>query len=192
VIQTLYFTGFTGIFLVLSVYLQDGLGLAPLVTGLLITPFALGSAVTAPLAGRLVSVVGRRVTVIALTVMMTGVLATALLVPGRDAGDLWWVMVPALLLAGLGGGGVISPNFTLSLAEVPPAMGGAAGGALQTGARIGSAVGAALLMTAYQLVGISPGDALQAALFTALGVLAVAMVMAVRDLRVASGSVLPS
>jgi hypothetical protein len=71
-------------------------------------------------------------------------------------------------------------------------MGGAAGGALQTGARIGSAVGAALLMTAYQLVGISPGDALQAALFTALGVLAVAMVMAVRDLRVASGSVLPS
>ena len=28
-IQTLYFTGFTGIFLVLSVYLQDGLGLTP-------------------------------------------------------------------------------------------------------------------------------------------------------------------
>jgi hypothetical protein len=49
-----------------------------------------------------------------------------------------------------------------------------------------------LLMTAYQLVGEPPGDALQAALFTALGVLAVAMVMAVRDLRVTSGSVLPS
>jgi EmrB/QacA subfamily drug resistance transporter len=192
VIQTLYFTGFTGIFLVLSVFLQDGLGIAPLATGLLLTPFALGSAVTAPLAGRLVSVVGRRVTVIALTVMMTGVLATVLLVPGRDPDELWWVMVPALLLAGLGGGGVISPNFTLSLAEVPPAMGGAAGGALQTGARIGSAIGAALLMTAYQLVGAPPGDALRAALFTALGVLAVAMVMAVRDLRVASGSVLPS
>ncbi len=61
-IQTLYFTGFTGIFLVLSVYLQDGLGLAPLAAGLLITPFALGSAATALLAGRLVSVVGRRIT----------------------------------------------------------------------------------------------------------------------------------
>jgi EmrB/QacA subfamily drug resistance transporter len=191
-IQTLYFTGFTGIFLVLSVYLQDGLGLAPLTAGLLITPFALGSAVTAPLAGRLVSVVGRRVTVIALTVMMTGVLGAAVLVPGREPDSLWWVMVPTLLLAGLGGGGVISPNFTLSLAEVPPAMGGAAGGALQTGARIGSAIGAALLMTAYQLVETPPGDAVQAALFTALGVLSVAMVMAVRDLRVTSGSVLPS
>jgi len=191
-IQTLYFTGFTGNFLVLSVFLQEGLGLSPLSAGLLVTPFALGSAVTAPLAGRLVSVVGRRVTVIGLTVMMTGVLATALLVPGRDPGDLWWVMVPALLVAGLGGGGVISPNFTLSLAEVPPAMGGAAGGALQTGARIGSAIGAALLMTTYQLVGSPPGDALQAALFTALVVLSVALVVAVRDLRVTSGSVLPS
>ena len=89
--------------------------------------------------------------------MMTGVLAAALLVPGRQTGDLWWVMVPTLLVAGLGGGGVISPNFTLSLAEVPPAMGGAAGGALQTGARIGSAIGAALLMTAYQLVGRATG-----------------------------------
>jgi hypothetical protein len=139
-----------------------------------------------------VSVVGRRVTVISLTVMMTGVLGAALLVPGRESGGLWWVMVPTLLLAGLGGGGVISPNFTLSLAEVPPAMGGAAGGALQTGARIGSAIGAALLMTSYELVKTPPGDAVQAAMFTALGVLAVAMVMAVRDLRVGSGSVLPS
>ena len=191
-IQTLYFTGFTGIFLVLSVFLQDGIAMAPLATGLLLTPFALGSAVTAPMAGRLVSVVGRWITVISLTVMMAGVLATALLVPGRDPADLWWVLVPTLLLAGLGGGGVISPNFTLSLAEVPPAMGGAAGGAIQTGARIGSAIGAALLMTAYQLVETPPDQALQAALFTALGVLALAMAMAVRDLRVASGSVVPS
>ena len=55
-----------------------------------------------------------------------------------------------MFLAGVGGGGVISPNFTLTLAEVPPQMGGAAGGALQTGQRIGSALGAALLMTVYQ------------------------------------------
>ena len=61
-------------------------------------------------------------------------------------------MVPTLLLAGLGGGGVISPNFTLSLAEVPPSMGGAAGGAIQTGQRIGSAIGAALIMTVYHVV----------------------------------------
>jgi EmrB/QacA subfamily drug resistance transporter len=183
-VGALYFTGFTGIFLVLSVYLQDGLGFSPLGAGLLLTPFAIGSALTAPLAGRLVSRIHRLITVIALSVMMTGVLAVALLVPGRGAHGLWLVLVPPLLLAGLGGGGVVSPNFTLSLAEVPPRMGGAAGGALQTGQRIGSSIGAALLMTVYGITSTSsPGRGLEAALLASLGVLAVAMVMAVRSLR---------
>jgi hypothetical protein len=103
--------------------------------------------------------------------------------PGQDADGLWLVLVPPLLLAGLGGGGVVSPNFTLSLAEVPPHMGGAAGGALQTGQRIGSSIGAALLMTVYGVVSSAPGDALQLALLTSLAVLALAMVAAVRSLR---------
>ena len=184
-VGSLYFTGFTGVFLVLSVSFQVELGYAPLTAGLLLTPFALGSALTAPLAGRLVSRIHRRITVLALVVMMTGILGVALVVPGRSPDGLWLFLVPPLLLAGLGGGGVVSPNFTLSLAEVPPRMGGAAGGALQTGQRIGSAIGAALLMTVYQLtLGTTDtsGRALQYALLTALGVLAVALVMAVRAL----------
>ena len=184
-VGALYFTGFTGVFLVLSVFLQEGMDLSPLHTGLLLTPFAMGSAVTAPIAGRIVSVIGRRVTVVALIVMMTGILLVALLVPGREVGTLGWFLVPALVLAGLGGGGVVNPNFTLSLAEVPPHMGGAAGGALQTGQRIGSSIGAALLMTVYQVTegSSSTGRALQAALLTALVVLALALVMAFRALR---------
>ncbi len=184
-VGTLYFTGFTGIFLVLSVFLQEGLGLSALRTGLLLTPFALGSAVTSPIAGRLVSLVGRRITVYSLAVMMTGVLLVALLVPGREGAALWWLLVPTLLLAGLGGGGVISPNFTLTLAEVPPHMGGAAGAALQTGQRIGSAMGAALLMTVYGITDAmsSPGPALRAALFASLAVLALAMAMSLRSRR---------
>ena len=184
-VGSLYFTGFTGVFLVLSVFFQDELGYAPLTAGLLLTPFALGSALTAPLAGRLVSRIHRRITVIALVVMMTGILVVALVVPGRSPDGLWLVVVPPLLLAGLGGGGVVSPNFTLSLAEVPARMGGAAGGALQTGQRIGSAIGAALLMTVYQLASgttDTPGRALEYALLTALAVLAIALVMAVRAL----------
>ncbi len=176
-IGTLYFSGFTGIFLVLSVHAQDGLGLSPLATGVLLTPFALGAAATSPLAGRLVSTYQRSLTVTALSVMMTGVLLAALLAPGRSGSALWWVLVPCLLLAGLGGGGVISPNFTLTLAEVPPRMGGAAGAALQTGQRIGSALGAALLVTAYQLGG------LRASLLTALAVLSLALVAALVSLR---------
>ena len=184
-VGALYFTGFTGVFLVLSVFLQEGLDLSPLHAGLLLTPFAMGSAVTAPIAGRIVSAIGRRVTVIALSVMMTGVLLVAVLVPLVGTDRLGWVLVPALVLAGLGGGGVVNPNFTLALAEVPPHMGGAAGAAIQTGQRIGSAIGAALLMTVYEVVqgSGSASRGLQAALLTALVVLAAAQVMAVRALR---------
>ena len=87
--------------------------------------------------------------------------------------------------AGSGGGGVISPNFTLTLAKVPPRMGGAAGGALQTGQRIGSALGASLLMTVYKGVSAvaSPALAARAALLAALAVLSVAFAAAVRSWR---------
>ena len=183
-VGTLYFTGFTGIFLVLSVHLQEGEGFSPLHAALLITPFAVGSATTSPLAGRLVGRLGRRITLVALSVMMAGTALAAWLVTSpSDA--LWWTLAPALLLAGIGGGGVISPNFTLSLAEVPPAMGGAAGGALQTGQRIGSALGAALLMTVYQAVSAvsSAPVAARSALLAALAVLAVALAAAVRSWR---------
>ena len=183
-VGTLYFTGFTGIFLVLSVHLQEGEGFSPLQAALLMTPFAAGAATTAPLAGRLVGRIGRRVTLLALSVMMTGTALAAWLVTS-PSDTLWWTLAPAMFLAGIGGGGVISPNFTLSLAEVPPQMGGAAGGALQTGARIGSALGAALLMTVYQAVVsvASAPVAARSALLAALAVLSVALAAAVRSWR---------
>ena len=179
-IGALYFTGYTGLILVVSVYLQDGLGYSPLQAGLLIIPFAVGSAVSAPLAGRYVSDVGRQLTVGALLVMMTGTLLLLLLAPGRD--PFWPWSVPTLLLAGLGGGAVVSPNITLTLSEVPPRMGGAAGGALQTGQRIGASIGAALLVTAYGL-GSDPDSSLRLALATGLVLLGLALAMAVRVLR---------
>ncbi|SEB74616.1 drug resistance transporter, EmrB/QacA subfamily [Nocardioides exalbidus] len=183
-VGTLYFTGFTGIFLVLSVHLQEGEGFSPLQAALLITPFAVGAATTSPLAGKLVGRIGRRVTLLALSVMITGTSLSAWLVT-QPTDRLWWTLAPALFVAGVGGGGVISPNFTLTLAEVPPRMGGAAGGALQTGQRIGSALGAALLMTVYQAVGTvaSAPVAARSALLAALVVLLVALAAAVRSWR---------
>ena len=183
-VGTLYFTGFTGIFLVLSVHLQEGEGFSPLQSALLLTPFAVGAAATSPMAGKLVARIGRRITLIALVVMMTGTALAAWLVTS-PSDTLWWTLAPAMFVAGIGGGGVISPNFTLALAEVPPRMGGAAGGALQTGQRIGSALGAALLMTVYQAVDsvASAPVAARSALLAALAVLAVALAAAVRSWR---------
>ena len=186
-IGTLYFTGFTGVFLTASVWLQDSRDVSALHAGLLLTPFALGSAVSSPLAGRFVSQVGRPLTVVAIATMMTAVAIAAVVGPGQSTGALWWAFAPFLLLAGLGGGAVVSPNITLTLAEVPPRMGGAAGGALQTGQRIGSALGAALLMTTYQVVTANHGgDAgFRTALALAVVILSLALAAAVWSWRTA-------
>jgi hypothetical protein len=46
---------------------------------------------------------------------------------------------------GIGSGAVITPNQTLSLANVDPVAGSTAGGVLQTAQRIGSAIGQAVI-----------------------------------------------
>ncbi|MCU1615424.1 MAG: transporter [Frankiales bacterium] len=185
-IGLVYFAGFTGIFLVLALFFQDGLGYSPLRSGLAVTPFALGSAVSAVLAGRLVARVGRWLTVSGLTATVIG-LGTTALVLGRVGGDpAAWAAAGPLLVAGLGSGMVVSPNTTLTLESVPPRMAGAAGGALQTAQRIGSSVGSAVLVILYyhELTHSrgSSGAAVSDALICAAGCMVLALLIAVAEL----------
>ncbi len=142
-IALFYFAGFTAIFFIFTLYLQSGLSYTPLMAGLAITPFALGSASSSVVGGRLVSRAGRRVVATGLTTVIVGLAATmaaTLLVPGPDVA---LATALPLLVAGIGSGLVISPNQAITLSEVPPAGGGSAAGVLQTGQRLGSAIGIA-------------------------------------------------
>ncbi|MEV7278956.1 MFS transporter [Streptomyces sp. NPDC093111] len=144
-----YFAGFTSIFFVSTLYLQNGLHYTALQAGLAITPFALGSGIAAGIGGRLVDRLGRPLVVVGLTMVTVGFAGAALavhLVPGRGAG---WALLAPLLLAGLGSGLVISPNQTLTLSEVPVHQAGSAGGTLQTGQRVGSAIGIAAVGSVF-------------------------------------------
>jgi MFS family permease len=177
---------FTGIWLVLAMYLQHGLGYSPLRSGLAVTPFALGVATSAALAGRLVARFGRWLTVCGLTATVFGLVVTALLL-GRVIGDAAaWAAALPLLVAGLGGGMVTSPNITLTLEHVPVAMAGVAGGALQTAQRIGSAVGTAVLATIfYHLLGRGGNDyptAVRDTVLAASALMVLALLLAVADL----------
>ncbi|GAA0908580.1 MFS transporter [Pseudonocardia zijingensis] len=184
---TVYFLGFSGIWLVFALFLQNGLGYTPLQSGLSVTAFALGSAVSAAVGGRLVERFGRRLTVIGLVGVLTGLVATVGVVLLVPAHQLTGALAPALLVAGIGGGLVISPNITLTLREVPVRMAGSAGGALQTGQRVGAAVGTAALPGVYYLVLDVTGQNFRLAAAVALSgaVLSVtaALVIAVWDLR---------
>jgi EmrB/QacA subfamily drug resistance transporter len=148
-ISLLYFVGFTGIWLVLALFFQDGLGYSPLRSGLTVTPFALGVAVSAAVAGRLVSRAGRWLTVVGLIVAILGLVATAFILRNVRGDAATWAVVAPLFVAGLGGGMVTSPNMTLTLEHVPVSMAGVAGGAVQTAQRIGAAIGTTTLVTIY-------------------------------------------
>ncbi len=182
---SVYFVGFSGVFLVLALYFQDGLGYTPLQSGLAVTPFSIGAAVSAVVAGRLVSRFGRSLTVGGLAGVAVGFGAAAVLLLQAPAAQAGWWVAPALLLAGVGGGFVISPNTTMTLSAVPVADSGVAGGTLQTGQRVGGAIGTALLPGLFYLVlaGDNAHRAVAVALAGAMVVVVLALVVAVADRR---------
>lgn len=134
-----------GLFLVLTIYLQAGVGLSPWQAGLTLLPFPLasllGSAVAVPLGirvGRLLTVAGA-VMMAAGTLWLRGVVeATG---PNLVGTDLIW----PLALAGLGLGLLVVPLIDIALATVPPAQAGAASGAYSTLQQTGAAFGVAVV-----------------------------------------------
>jgi EmrB/QacA subfamily drug resistance transporter len=185
-IALIYYIGFSGLWLVMALFYQNGLGYSPLRSGLAVTPFAIGVAASAPIAGRLVPRLGRRLTVIGLTLTVVGLAITALVLRHVTGDAAAWATAAPLLLAGIGGGMVTSPNMTLSLQCVPVSMAGAAGGALQTAQRIGAAIGTAVLAAVfYQVLARASGnysDAVSVALICACGLMVLALLMAVTEL----------
>lgn len=184
-IASVYFCGFSGIWLVLALFFQDGLGYSPLESGLAVMPFAVGSAVSAVLAGRLVDRLGRRLTIGGLLLVVLGFGTLAVAVPLVPPDRIGYLVAVPLLAAGVGAGAVVSPNFTMTLSDVPPWMGGAAGGALQTGQRIGSSMGAAVLAAAYRLSlqGADQREALRVTFVCSIVLMVVALTLGVADHR---------
>ncbi|WP_376733314.1 MFS transporter [Streptomyces broussonetiae] len=186
-IATLYFVGFSGVWLVFALFFQNGLGYSPLRSGLAVTPFAAGSALAAFVAGRLVERLGRLLTVCGLAAVTAGLGGAALVLHWAPAGLATWLPAPALFLGGIGSGCVISPNVTMTLRNVPVRMAGAAGGALQTGQRLGGAMGTAALPGLFYLVLSQDHDDYRAAVTVAVGCgilpVVAAFGLAVRDWR---------
>ncbi|MFE0515271.1 MFS transporter [Streptomyces sp. NPDC058964] len=185
-LSLVYFAGFTSVFFVYTLFLQNTLGYSALTAGLAAMPFAVGSAFAALAGGRLVVRYGRGLVVWGLSAVALGLLGTVAavqLVPGTGVG---WAAALPLLVAGIGSGLTVSPNTTLTLARVPVRRAGAAGGVLQTGQRVGSAAGIAAVGAVYFAHLANHGratGALQLGLLTALVFVVAGLALAVADLR---------
>ncbi|HEY2043104.1 MAG TPA: MFS transporter [Jatrophihabitans sp.] len=140
-----FFPAMAGLPLVLALYYQQGLGYTAVESGLGVTAFAVGSAIAAPLAGRVVTRVGRPLVVAATLTFGAGAAALAVLVDHAPAAGVALVLAPALFVMGAGAGAIITPNQALTLMDVDPAIGSTAGGVLQTAQRIGLAIGQAVI-----------------------------------------------
>ncbi|HEX2774071.1 MAG TPA: MFS transporter [Micromonosporaceae bacterium] len=184
-IALVYFAGFTAVFFVFTLYLQAGLGYSALLAGLAITPFALGSAASAALGGRIVNRYGRKLVAVGLLLTATGLVAVVATLSVAPEGDVPLHLAAPLLVAGVGSGLTITPNPTLTLTEVPVDDAGSAAGMLQTGQRIGSAVGIAAVGAAFfSTLATSGGDwarAFRYAILIAAGFVLVALAAAVTD-----------
>jgi MFS family permease len=191
-ISTAYFAATPAVFLISTLYLQTGLGLAAVYAGMVSIPFALISAYTSYIGGKLVERHGRRLVLIGLVLVAVGFglsIPAAVIAPPEIVP---WVLAGLMGIAGAGGGFVISPNQTLMLSDVPVAHGGVAGSVGQVGQRVGTAVGVAAATSTFYAtvyreedvegVVVAFSDAYALGMAVALGIVVIAIVFALTDL----------
>ena len=183
-----YFLGYTSVWIIVAQYVQAGLGSTALASGLIGVPAALAGSIAAAVAGRRVIRVGRVMVLGGMVLGMVGLLGSIgiMHMHARAGWSPWWLTL-TLLVLGVGQGLVVSPNQTLSLADVPLEYAGAAGGILQTGERIGASIGIAVITGLTFRVSHSSGweVAAQAGLLAVVATIAVAAGVAVIDLLLA-------
>jgi DHA2 family multidrug resistance protein-like MFS transporter len=142
------------------------LGHSAVETGLLITPWPVALAITAPIAGRLADrypagILGG----LGLMVMATGLLLLAFFpATGTSFGFIW-----RMALCGLGFGFFQSPNNRTIMAAAPRERSGAAGGMLSAARLLGQTLGAAGVAIVFRVyLGAGSNIALCAAAALAL------------------------
>src|SRR6516162_3296081 len=139
-IAVTFFLGIASFGLVLTLFLQLGLGFTPLHAGLTFLPFSLGLLVSSAAAARLAPRFGRGVTMAGALIIaagMTGLIATTY---HYGAAVTTWELVPGLVGVGLGLGAVIAPLADIVLDRVPHQDAGSASGVFNTGLQVGNSI----------------------------------------------------
>lgn len=130
-------------FLILSLTLQDGLGLSPLDAGFVYAPQALMFLLSSLLAGQVAPRSGRRLLLIGGSVTAVGFASTVVVVLISGSHLSAWPILPTLLVQGTGEGLLQTPLLNSILSRVRSDHIGLASGVLSTAQQVGGALGVA-------------------------------------------------
>lgn len=181
----LFFTGSTSVWVTVAIFLQTGHGISALLAALVGLPSAVATSISSQIAGRYVLRAGRAMVAWGMSVTLTALASSIFVVIGVHLWDwsVWWLIL-TLALLGVAQGFIVSPNQTLSLIEVPAHVSGVAGGVMQTGQRVGTSIGTALITSI--LFGVAAAFswdwAFVAAFGTIIVMVAAAMIVAIADI----------
>ncbi len=144
-IAVAFFMGIASFGLVLTLFLQIGMGFTPLHAGLTFLPFSAGVLLSSGAAARLAPRFGRGVTMTGALIIAAGMGSLIGVVHHYGAGVSTWDLVPGLVAAGLGLGAVIAPLADIVLDRVPAQHAGSASGVFNTGLQLGNSIGIAVI-----------------------------------------------
>jgi EmrB/QacA subfamily drug resistance transporter len=155
-----FFLGIASFGLVLTLFLQLGLGFTPLHAGLTFLPFSIGVLLSSGAAARLAPRFGRGVTMTGALIIAAGMAGLIVTVHHYGAAVTTWELTPGLLAAGLGLGTVIAPLADIVLDRVPRQDAGSASGVFNTGLQVGNSIGIAVIgVIFFGLLGAQSGPA---------------------------------
>jgi EmrB/QacA subfamily drug resistance transporter len=143
------FTVIGGLFYVISLFLQLGLGLTPARAALGLTPVAVGIIAASGVAMKLIARLGRRLIFFGLLIFLAGIgwLLALVLSQGMSVGP--WTLAPPLLVMGFGMGTCFGTLFDVALGDVRPEEAGSASGSLSAVQQLAAAIGSAAITTVY-------------------------------------------
>jgi EmrB/QacA subfamily drug resistance transporter len=125
-----------------SLWMQSVLGRSAIEAGLIFLPCALAAFVTSAVVGKVMHRAHPRIFIgIGLLVVAAGALAQAVIRTGSG----WAVVIPGLVLVGIGAGLAMAPLSATAMSAVPWQQAGMAGGALSAFRQLGYAFGIAVL-----------------------------------------------
>ncbi len=138
-----------GFALVLTVYVQTGLGWSAMHAGMTLLPFSLGAFVGTAISVPLGMKLGKVVMVTGAALQSAATVWVLSIVHGQADGLSTWHLVPPLVASGIGLGLLVVPLVDVALATVPTGEAGAASGAYGTVQQVGAALGVAVVGTVF-------------------------------------------